>query len=66
MDDNTRSHRAVVFDDYLKNEGFICMENPGKRPNLIPLKIFGKTSAVLCVNVSHPTLIEFETSVHEE
>ncbi|GFV50077.1 transposable element Tcb1 transposase [Trichonephila clavipes] len=62
MDDNTRPHRANTVDDYLKSEGIARMACTAYSPTLIPLKIFGMLSAVLCLHVSYlqPLLLSWK------
>ena len=66
LDNNARSHRAAIVEDYLESEGIAYMACPAHRPPLIPLKIFGILSAALYLHVSHPTLIELKTALQEE
>ena len=41
MDDNARTHRAIVVDQYLEQEGIERMDWPAKSPDLNPIKHIG-------------------------
>ncbi|GFS95380.1 hypothetical protein TNCV_409621 [Trichonephila clavipes] len=68
MDDYARPHRADIVEDYLRVKGLRVWRGQHIRLTLIPLKIFGMLSAVLCLHVSHlqPLFIELKTALQEE
>ncbi|GFX92828.1 transposable element Tcb1 transposase [Trichonephila clavipes] len=68
IDDNARSHRADIVDDYLQSEGIFHMAWPAYSPDLNPIRnLWDALGCAVFSSFSSPaTLIELETALQEE
>ncbi|GFU88184.1 transposable element Tcb1 transposase [Trichonephila clavipes] len=68
MDDNARSNRADIVDDYLESEGIARMAWPAYSPNLNPIEnLWDALGRAVSSRFPPPaTLIELETALQEE
>jgi len=68
MDDNARSHRAMVVEDYLQQETIVRMHWPARSPDLNPIERVGNMLQVaISQRPAQPTtLVELENALTEE
>ncbi|GFW68879.1 transposable element Tcb1 transposase [Trichonephila clavipes] len=68
MDDNARTHRADIVDDYLESEGIARMAWSAYSPDLNPIEnLWDALSHAVCSRFPPPaTLIKLETALQEE